>query len=93
MHGPLTGTADITIGITGIPYMCITSQDVELVRYVGPHKRKLPFLSFVYIGKGRIQQGMAILHQITAVALWVAILRARHLAGYPRAASLRGAPA
>jgi len=34
---------------------------------------------------------LAILHQFTAVALWVAILRARFLAGYPRATSIRGA--
>ncbi|MEM9901003.1 MAG: heme A synthase [Pseudomonadota bacterium] len=33
---------------------------------------------------------LAILHQFTAVALWVAILRARHLSGYPRSDSLRG---
>ena len=33
---------------------------------------------------------LAILHQATAVALWVAILRARFLAGYPRTESLRG---
>jgi cytochrome c oxidase assembly protein subunit 15 len=33
---------------------------------------------------------LAILHQATAVALWVAILRARFLAGYPRAESVRG---
>jgi cytochrome c oxidase assembly protein subunit 15 len=32
---------------------------------------------------------LAILHQLTAVALWVAILRARFLAGYPRAESVR----
>ncbi|MEE4118257.1 MAG: heme A synthase [Paracoccaceae bacterium] len=33
---------------------------------------------------------VAILHQATAVALWVAILRARFLAGYPMAESVRG---
>jgi len=33
---------------------------------------------------------LAILHQLTAVALWVAILRARFLAGYPAAQSVRG---
>ncbi len=33
---------------------------------------------------------LAILHQLTAVALWVAILRARFLAGYPKAESVRG---
>lgn len=33
---------------------------------------------------------LAILHQITAVVLWVAILRARHLSGYPRVDSIRG---
>jgi cytochrome c oxidase assembly protein subunit 15 len=33
---------------------------------------------------------LAILHQATAVALWVAILRARFLAGYPSADSVRG---
>ncbi|RDC71714.1 heme A synthase [Rhodovulum sp. 12E13] len=32
---------------------------------------------------------LAILHQVTAVALWVAILRARFLAGYPWAESVR----
>ncbi len=36
---------------------------------------------------------LALAHQLTAVALWVAILRARFLSGYPQAASLRGAPA
>ena len=36
---------------------------------------------------------LALLHQLTAVALWVAILRARFLSGYPQATSLRGAPA
>ena len=34
---------------------------------------------------------LAILHQLTAVVLWVLILRARHLSLYPRATSLRGA--
>ena len=34
---------------------------------------------------------LAILHQFTAVVLWVLILRARHLSLYPRATSLRGA--
>jgi len=34
---------------------------------------------------------LAILHQVTAVVLWVLILRARHLSRYPRATSLRGA--
>lgn len=33
---------------------------------------------------------IAILHQLLAVGLWVAILRARFLAAYPAAASLRG---
>jgi cytochrome c oxidase assembly protein subunit 15 len=33
---------------------------------------------------------LAILHQATAVALWVAILRARFLAGYPSADPVRG---
>ncbi len=33
---------------------------------------------------------LAILHQATAVALWVAILRARFLAGYPETESVRG---
>lgn len=33
---------------------------------------------------------LAILHQFTAVVLWVAILRARLLAGYPRVDSIRG---
>ena len=33
---------------------------------------------------------LAILHQATAVALWVVVLRARFLAGYPRAESVRG---
>jgi cytochrome c oxidase assembly protein subunit 15 len=33
---------------------------------------------------------LAILHQFTAVLLYVAILRARFLAQYPRAQSLRG---
>ncbi len=33
---------------------------------------------------------LAILHQFTAVVVWVAILRARHLAGYPRIDSIRG---
>ncbi|SFQ95700.1 heme A synthase [Poseidonocella sedimentorum] len=33
---------------------------------------------------------IAILHQLGAVALWVAILRARFLAGYPPAQSIRG---
>ncbi|MEM1430944.1 MAG: heme A synthase [Pseudomonadota bacterium] len=32
---------------------------------------------------------LAIVHQFTAVALWVAILRARFLSGYPRADALR----
>lgn len=32
---------------------------------------------------------LAILHQIIAVVLWVLILRARHLAGWPRAQSVR----
>lgn len=36
---------------------------------------------------------LAILHQATAVALWIAILRLRHLAGYPLVGSLRGRPA
>ncbi len=34
---------------------------------------------------------LAILHQATAVILWVAILQARHLALYPRVAAIRGA--
>ena len=34
---------------------------------------------------------LAILHQIVAVALWVAILRARFLAGYPLVSSIREA--
>ncbi|MDZ7708699.1 MAG: COX15/CtaA family protein [Roseovarius sp.] len=34
---------------------------------------------------------LAILHQFTAVVLWVLILRARHLSLYPRATSLRRA--
>ncbi|MEL6204837.1 MAG: heme A synthase [Pseudomonadota bacterium] len=33
---------------------------------------------------------LAILHQLTAVLLWVTILRARFLAGYPVAQSIRG---
>jgi len=36
---------------------------------------------------------LAISHQFLAVVLWVLILRARHLAFYPRAAALRGARA
>ncbi len=36
---------------------------------------------------------LAIAHQITAVVLWVTILRARFLAGYPVAQSIRGAKA
>jgi len=34
---------------------------------------------------------IAIVHQVTAVALWVLILRARFLARYPVAQSVRGA--
>ena len=34
---------------------------------------------------------LAITHQVGAVLLWVLIARARHLAGYPQATSLRGA--
>ena len=34
---------------------------------------------------------LAILHQFTAVVLWVLILRGRHLAQFPRAQSIRGA--
>ncbi|WP_102108135.1 heme A synthase [Oceaniglobus roseus] len=33
---------------------------------------------------------IAIVHQVGAVALWVLIVRARHLSRFPRAASLRG---
>jgi cytochrome c oxidase assembly protein subunit 15 len=36
---------------------------------------------------------VAITHQFMAVVLWVLIIRARHLARYPRAGSLRGTKA
>ncbi len=36
---------------------------------------------------------LAIAHQLLAVALWVAILRARFLAGYPEGATIRGGQA
>ncbi|MEO0936691.1 MAG: heme A synthase [Pseudomonadota bacterium] len=36
---------------------------------------------------------IAIVHQLLAVALWVAIIRARFLAGYPAGTTLQGAPA
>ena len=37
------------------------------------------------------QWQLAITHQLTAVLLWVLILRARHLAHYPIAQSIREA--
>jgi cytochrome c oxidase assembly protein subunit 15 len=47
----------------------------------------------VVIGIGAVltaaQLHVALTHQLGAVALWVLILRARHLSQYPRAGSIR----
>ena len=51
----------------------------------------------IALGIGTVLYGapwqVAILHQFLAVVLWALILRARFLAGYPLATSIRGTPA
>jgi heme a synthase len=43
----------------------------------------------IYTALSAAQVHLAITHQIGAVLLWVLILRARHLAAYPLAGSIR----
>jgi cytochrome c oxidase assembly protein subunit 15 len=47
----------------------------------------LGIVTVVYVAPAHI----AIVHQAVAVVLWVLILRARFLSGYPVATSVRGA--